>query len=290
VSRCLQACAPDLLLPFEQLLTRACAPEVIHDLVAPLGERTDPEHRAMIEEYLTLLGSHGIACVIEVLTWLEPMENRQLLCSVLAHMSLGHAELLRAGFEHELWYVARNMCYTLGLSQDASGVPLLYEALRHAEPRVRLEAVRTLAKIGPQDLVANLAPLLHDRSDATRRAALLALAGTGDKASAVLCGLLSDPWFDEWSSEEKSLALQAVASTRTDEAAESLWHYLSRAGGETSRAADLATLLAAVSVLELMKTRRAVECIVDLYNNGPKRVKMACGDAIRRIRSQLGKE
>ncbi len=81
----------------------------------------------------------------------------------------------------EHWYKVRNAIYVLGNIPDSFSVEVLTKLNTDPDPRVRLEIIKALEKIGREESVDALLAFLKDRDDQVRKNAINSLSIVGDK-------------------------------------------------------------------------------------------------------------
>ncbi|HSK46479.1 MAG TPA: HEAT repeat domain-containing protein, partial [Coriobacteriia bacterium] len=134
--------------PVASVPARMLSAEEVEELVERLAEESDPEVRRTI-----------VADVSEVAGHYVP--------ELSTHLS------------DPRWYVVRNVVSILGAARSTDVLPLMERALRHQEPRVRREAVRTVAGIGGLSGARVLARALQDEDAQTVQLAARSLGETG---------------------------------------------------------------------------------------------------------------
>jgi hypothetical protein len=76
----------------------------------------------------------------------------------------------------EYWYKVRNAIYVLGNIPEQSSVEVLAKLNSDPDPRVRLEVIKALEKIGKEESVDALVTFLKDKDDQVRRNAITTLS------------------------------------------------------------------------------------------------------------------
>ena len=114
---------------------------------------------------LSKLGQSSIAALVRLLSNINAFsreEGTQLLVD-----------------EH--WYKVRNAIYVLGSIPAPSSVEVLVKLNSDPDPRVRLEIIKALEKIGREESVDALLAFLKDRDDQVRKNAITSLSIVGDR-------------------------------------------------------------------------------------------------------------
>ncbi|MCJ7578508.1 MAG: HEAT repeat domain-containing protein [candidate division Zixibacteria bacterium] len=81
----------------------------------------------------------------------------------------------------EHWYKVRNAIYVLGSIPDPSSVEILVKLNSDPDPRVRLEVIKALEKIGEERSVDALLTFLKDKDEEVRKSAIGSLSVVGDR-------------------------------------------------------------------------------------------------------------
>src|SRR5206468_8763232 len=87
-----------------------------------------------------------------------------------------HIDTLAASVAHHEWYVVRNVIWIMG-RVGPPALPHIRKGSSHREPRVRREAVRSLAQIGGPEAVKGLVGYLYDRDESVFREAVAKFVG-----------------------------------------------------------------------------------------------------------------
>jgi hypothetical protein len=175
-----------------------------------------------------LLGSH---CPQPLFDWLERSANRKVRRILLEALPLAHDKLLpilRGRMSGANWHVARNVVLLLpragGTTADLA--PLAH----HANPRVRLEVVRSL-RLLPVDAAAAaiLVDYLVDESPEIVRAARaqLRVESLGAPSIDALARQAEDERLDD---ESRRFAIEMLGHSPADAAATALFHVLQPKG------------------------------------------------------------
>ncbi len=163
------------------------------DVVRQLATR-DPVDFKTLERLVPRVGLLAAAPLLDALAAAEARGVRRGLLAQLARMGPEIAPVVIPRLEDSRWYVTRNM---LALLEDLSPLPPGFSAaayLRHADARVRWQAVKVQVKL-PAARDEALALGLQDHDPRTLRLALglaVALQNCPDSAVPVLAGRATD--------------------------------------------------------------------------------------------------
>jgi len=155
--------------------------------------------RDQIERPQRLVRALGDAAVGELLLLLceeDDMARRRLLFDFLGGFGTALAPHAARALGDPRWFVVRNMLALLRESGDRTQVEAVREAAVHADPRVRLEAVRTLAALDREIPDALVDRLLADADAKVAELATRELAARSRQGREALVTLLSrwDPF------------------------------------------------------------------------------------------------
>jgi HEAT repeat protein len=126
------------------------------------------------EDVLAVLQRAGAAgaraLFAQLIAAIDVAERRQLYDAMVGLPAT--AEVAREYLSHDVWYVVRNAVCQLGETRAQAAIPLVSQALRHADYRVRIAAVVALGQIGGAAAIARLESVLFDASEDVRTRAL----------------------------------------------------------------------------------------------------------------------
>lgn len=142
------------------------------------------------------LGDPAVGQLLLLLAEEEDMARRRLLFDFLGGFGAALAPHAVRALGDPRWFVVRNMLALLRESGDRGQVEAVREAAVHADPRVRLEAVRTLAALDRQIPDALVDRLLADPDAKVAELATRELAARSRQGREALVTLLSrwDPF------------------------------------------------------------------------------------------------
>src|SRR5438874_1711589 len=214
--------------------SQGAAPEVwarlaTADVVRQLATH-DPVDFKTLERLVPRVGIPAAAPLLDALAAAEARGVRRGLLAQLVRMGAEIAPVVISRLEDPRWYVTRNM---LALLEDLAPLPAGFSAaayLRHADARVRWQAVKVQIKL-PAERDAALALGLQDPDPRTLRLALglaVALQSCPDAAVPALAGRAFDRGLPP---DVRTLAVRALGYTRAPAALEVLLRLTS--GGRT---------------------------------------------------------
>ncbi len=128
-----------------------------------------------IRRYLHLLDVGAIAGMLQVLGDLRDRRQRRLLCEVLAEIGKNDIVALAQAVDDPRWYLVRNIAMILGMTKEPASVKYLAKTMRHADLRVRREAVRALDVIPSDETKKLFLSALNDPDLSVRVVAIRAL-------------------------------------------------------------------------------------------------------------------
>jgi len=86
--------------------------------------------------------------------------RRRTLLKMAVHLGPSAMPFLRDRLAHPKWYFVRNICYIMGEIRDRQAVPGLLGATKHADRRVRREAIVALGKLRIPEVVPPIGKIL----------------------------------------------------------------------------------------------------------------------------------
>jgi len=190
------------------------------DVVRQLATR-EPVDFKTLERLVPRVGLPAAAPLLDALAAAEARGVRRGLLAQLARMGPEIGSLVIQRLGDPRWYVTRNL---LGLLEELSPLPQGFSAaayLRHADARVRWQAVKVQVKL-PAERDEALALGLQDQDPRTLRLALglaVALQSCPDSAVPVLAGRALDRSLPP---DVRTLAVRALGYARTRAALEPL--------------------------------------------------------------------
>jgi HEAT repeat protein len=166
-------CRDCVLMVFQQLAQGKMAEHLLGHL-----EDKDFEQHEIVYLMLNHLGSEVVDAVIRRFVAVDNQFARKSLTTALLRIGPPAVPALIELLKDVRWQVARSAAAILGEMGSRDSVRGLTLAAYHLDIRVRMEAVRSLAKIGGREATAALLELLHDDNQAIRKQAIAWLGNT----------------------------------------------------------------------------------------------------------------
>ena len=147
----------------EKAVKAAYSPEsliILLDLTVRC-DKHGQDYKAIVD-YFNLVGEPVYRALVDELRN-ESVRARRMAARTLV-VSIGDPciELLTGNIANERWYVIRNVALILGDMRSDKGIVYLSQALKHADRRVRHEAVNGLGKIGSPQAARSLMTVLSN--------------------------------------------------------------------------------------------------------------------------------
>jgi HEAT repeat protein len=142
-----------------------------------LDQLQDKEHadNEWIYRILQQLGAKVVYAIIQRICLAEGLFARKALALALIRIGAPAVPPLVVMLKDERWYVVRNMIAMLGEIGSREWVSEMRGAAAHPDPRVRKEAIRSLAKIGGGEAEQIIIRLLNDPDQGIVRQAIISL-------------------------------------------------------------------------------------------------------------------
>jgi HEAT repeat protein len=164
----------------DHVLQRLCAETNVLRLGGLLDDaEADADQVAAAREVLTSLPA-AVEPLCTLLSRLESMQARKLVCHVLATVAASDPSVLSQRAYGEPWYVARNMIWVMGRIATPAVLPFLKRWSGHEDVRVRVEVARSAGKVRASASPTLLCDLLNDPEPRVRQTAVWSLATLGD--------------------------------------------------------------------------------------------------------------
>lgn len=215
----------------------------------------EPLFEAAAEE-LAVKGQRSVPFLLSAVKESEDKTMRFKTMFVMNKIGPGVEEQIIGALADDRWFVRRNMCVMLGLVGGEGSLPALGGMLEDKEPRVRLEALRSLHKVGGAACEPWAIRAINDKDPEVKREALELLGQVGGEASVDgLCELYQrkDILGRTESVDVKKMIISALGGIGTRSAAEFLMKVAKDRDQELSGAA-LRTLQALMKKLKTQES------------------------------------
>jgi len=166
---------PHLAGPLREIIYYAGDKRVLSCMSAYLNEHPQVELVAFAE-YLDLLEVVSLGAVTAMLGELEHHAARKIVYTYLGERADQAIDLVGNYVYDDRWYVVRNVALVLGRVNRPRAITFLKKAVRHDDPRVRREAIRSLGTMANEETDEILLSLLDDPDESLRIQACRAMA------------------------------------------------------------------------------------------------------------------
>lgn len=148
---------------------------VNHDMILATVDAATPE----ANDFLERLARHAMIPVIDALAEQDDASRRRVLLEALTKVARDNPSVIVSRLGDDRWYVVRNLIAALRHVDQPEVVVATRQLLRHQEPRVRVEALRSVVRRG-DDVMGPLRSALVDEDSRVREAAIALLGDLGD--------------------------------------------------------------------------------------------------------------
>jgi hypothetical protein len=272
--------SPGLILA-KEFVRNLASEEFVEEVVGKAliaNPDTDPD---LVVRFISLLPVAAVRHLLNLFDRIQVMKVRKTLCRGLAVLVENDAKAIFDGLEDDRWFVVRNMVYVLGMLKQSSPTLFLKKVMRHADARVRKEAVRVAIESNDPDGAEVIARALEDPEDKVR---LFALKNIPRRQGDVFRPILSRMAFGEEgrkrSADERRLTYVALARLAEEEELSLLENVLKRS---SFLRADLAAEQRwIVEALALSGQQGAIRLLERQESAGQRNVRQLCREALRR--------
>jgi len=172
----------------EEALDEVSVPEVLDEVVVRLAAAPAPGPGSGV---VAAWGARMAAHLVRGMIAEHPPVSRRHLTEFLAWVGREDIRLLAAFCRDPRWFVVRNLAIALGRTGRRQAVPALESILGHADPRVRVEALRSLWTLQGDGSIHVLKAAMADPEPRVRHAACSLLrASPGPVVVAAIAGVL----------------------------------------------------------------------------------------------------
>lgn len=208
---------------FQTSMDDARMEALIESLNRPIAAAVKTE-----EGYLAALPDIAIPALCRVLGQVDSRRGRMLVVNALVRIGQGNIEMFYPYLRDERWYVVRNILLILGRMRALGAVKQIKPLVMHEDLNVRREALTALSQIGEGEALDALLALLRDSDPRMRMSAARSLARLGRAAVNPLLGIVLGRDFEERSLEEKRGFFEALGRTNAPDLLPYLRMLLSR--------------------------------------------------------------
>ncbi|MCC7202600.1 MAG: HEAT repeat domain-containing protein [Nitrospirae bacterium] len=231
---------------------------------------------------LTMLDNKAISPMTTMLSTLENIKARRVVCDALAVIAKDNLESVLKKLQDGNWYTVRNIVYVLGRIGDAKVLNHLKRIKDHKEPRVRKEIVHTLSEIKSDEAKNMLASYLNDSDNTVRIAALKRICSMEHRrALPGILQIISSEEFDGKESYEKKELFEAIATLGTQDQLPFLKELLMKKSWLFGKSKADEMRLLSVQALTKMKVPGAMEIIREGASSSDKVIRKICEDTLR---------
>lgn len=188
----------------------------IKEFGAMLGKNQSVDLNALTS-YLSLLYKNSIAYLLELLE-INNLNIRKHICDIMVDVIKDDIDVIGRKVNDKRWYIVRNIAYILGRLGKAKGIEYLKRTLKHEEPRVRLESIKSLMLISGDQAKDLLISAISDNNNQVRIQAVRGLASLNHKkAVQPLIEFISQEGFKKIEVAEKKEFFEALGKLGANE-------------------------------------------------------------------------
>jgi len=154
---------PEQVRRLEGAVNRFARPDDIRSITQTLRSYApgQPEYEAA-QRLLSTLGSLAMRPLLDQLADEPDRMERKALVDLISKDAIKYIPELSTCVGDNRWYFVRNVVAILGSTKSPSALPVLERTLRHQEPRVRRETIRSLSMISDRVAMEMLMVALTD--------------------------------------------------------------------------------------------------------------------------------
>jgi uncharacterized protein with PhoU and TrkA domain len=140
-----------------RVLDRGLLTRLVRDILQRRAGPSDDVRQALVA-----VRDLAVPHLVRLLEREPEAAQRGQLCTLMANVYAGRADLLGASLPTAAWHLARNLVFVLGELRDPAAVSYLAPLASHSEYRVRREALEALRKVPSDQAKTALIGFLHD--------------------------------------------------------------------------------------------------------------------------------
>src|SRR4030066_1198611 len=235
-----------------------------------------------IYSILAMLNKNSILPMTNMLSDLEQIKSRRVVCDALAVLAKDNLETVLKKLQDENWYIVRNILYVLGRVGDARVLSHIKRIRDHIEPKVRKEIIHTLTEIKSDEAKNMIVSYLNDSDNTVRVSALKRISSMEHrKAVPDILQIISSDGFDSKEHCEKKEFFEALAILGTKDQLPYLKELLMKRSRLFGRAKVDELRILSVHALRKMTIPGAIDIIREGASSSDKVIRKICEDALR---------
>ncbi len=200
----------------KELLDDAQRPQFIHRAIESMKDHETDAHRGSVGKYLKMLDARAVPTILSDVPELDEATELPIIQAALLHLCKDTPDGLRDGVTSNRVKILLATARVLGELPGRTSAEMLTPLLHNNEPGVRLQALRSLARIKPNNLGRRLEMCLSDRDGDVRSEAVKAFATLPESESrGPLIAVLNDKRFATRSRSEQVPVLRALAGMKS---------------------------------------------------------------------------
>jgi len=229
-----------------------------------------------------MLNKKSISPMTEMLSNLEQMKNRRVVCDALAVIARDNLEAVLKKLQDDNWYIVRNIVYVLGRIGDARVISHLKRIKDHREPKVRKEIIHTLSEIKSDEAKNMIVSYLNDSDNTVRVSALKRISFMElRKALPDILRIISSEEFDSKENYEKKELFEAIAILGSKDQLPYLKDLLMKKSWIFGRTKADELRLLSVHALRKMNIPGAIDIVREGALSPDKVIRKICEDALK---------
>jgi HEAT repeat protein len=262
------------------------SPELV-TLIKQYLNTADKPRTEGLETVLLMMKPSAMPALCSLLGDLEHAAHQALIANALVELAKDSPEIVVKHLTDRRVSFVRNLLGIITRWNNPKLAESVEKILRHPDPLIRREAIRTLAGLKPSGSAAKLVPLLNDQDEGVRLATLKPLL-TGHYTATfnIWEPIVNAEHFTERDAAEKRNIFHAMRVTTGDDAVP-YWGGLLTDWGWTNRKKREDLALLAVDALGKLGTAAAKAALDTGSKKGTAAVKQACATALTGTNKQL---
>lgn len=150
-----------LRIAVQDTMSRFITADSIHDLIEKI-QSLPPEKASSVQKLSDLLGGSMRRNLLVALAEENNRSRRRRLFDFVASLGKGIVPDVIPFLSDSRWYVVRNMLVLLRMFEDRKSLPEVMKLTHHADLRVKMEAIKTLATLGGEVPASVLDEVIND--------------------------------------------------------------------------------------------------------------------------------